>query len=142
MALVQSNSTTAHQCFGSDVSGSLSRVFTFLRGGSFLVNYSLAFTCTLVLYLSAFMPEKFAYLCNINQAPNFAILNFQQRRAKLYFLACCHSSESSLLTCKLIGLKIQDFCFIEEKDLEDTCSCIPWFIPANSDSHMHCPQYS
>lgn len=99
-------------------------------------------TCTLVLYLSAFMPEKFAYLCNINQAPNFLILNFQQRRAKLYFLACCHSSESSLLTCKLIGLKIQNFCFIEEKDLEDTSSCIPWFIPANSDSHMHCPQYS
>lgn len=30
------------------------------------------------------MLEKFAYLCNINQAPNFAVLNIQQMRAKLF----------------------------------------------------------
>lgn len=33
-----------------------------------------------ILYLSVFMLEKeFAYLCNINQASNFAILNIQQQ---------------------------------------------------------------
>lgn len=63
-------------------------------------------TRTSILYLSVFMLEKFAYLCNINQAPNFAVLNIQQMRAKLCFLACCHSNDSSLLTRKLMGVKI------------------------------------
>lgn len=72
---------------------------------SYKLQSSFYITCTPILYLSVFMLEKFAYLCNINQAPNFAILNIQQRRAKLCFLACCHSNDSSLLTCELVGVK-------------------------------------
>lgn len=88
--------------------GSLSWLLTLLRGGKFSYKLQSSFyiTHTPILYLSVFMLEKFTYLCNINQAPNFAILNIQQRRAKLRFLACCHSNDSSLLTCKLMGMKI------------------------------------
>jgi len=52
------------------------------------------------------MLENLAYLCNINQAPNFAILNIQQRRAKWCLLACCHLNDSPLLTGKLMGVRI------------------------------------